>query len=431
MSLFSPARRRLPAVFLAAMLALSCAGCGQNSPAGLEYDDSIVVPAGAPDTPFACNALPDTFFPLQDGFYRFDVTTLSEENGLLLCYGDWASARLVPLCSQPNCPHSDAGCTAFFAGEWWIAAAAKGHLLLEQPLYSTDGLPLEEVAVWRVSADGSSREQLATLPESTAMGGTSAGVIVAECSEGFWCLSYQWRKDGSGFEKNELLFYSYSCGKIKTVCELPADQYILQDYGVYNNRFYYENADGLYAIDLTTGEISGPLYTRSAFPGPDTAGQNLLRRGGTLYIADDADYALYTLELETPGAQPVLRCTADALLEDELHQLSIIDALGSRMVVRRYNGQWAVDLDTGELTAVQAAGLDPEGAPYYPELAAPPAEGSDWLLMYGYLRQQTQQSLGQDGTLYSSTIPQYVPCRVSRSDYLCGVLTLQELDSAL
>lgn len=420
-TLFLPRIRQAAALLLAAVLAACCAGCSRVDSAGPEYDDSIAVPVCTQDSPLAGIQSSGEVFCTQNGFYWFDASKMYEENYLLLRYGDWDSARLAPLCSQPNCTHSDAGCSAFYEGEWFIAAVCEDGLLLGQMLHASDGTPLDETAVWRVSSDGVQKERLAATLQS--------GVVLAACSEGFWYLNYSFRDDDGALERLDLLFYEYESEKSKLVSELPAEL-IYCTYGIYNNRFYYET-DSLYAVQLTTGQRSGPLYTRTAFPGVDTAGQNLLRRGGTLYIADDATYSLYTLDLDTAGAQPVLRCRVDSLLEDELHQLELVDVQGDRAVVRRYDGQWAVDLDTGALTAIQAAGVDPDGTPFYPELAAQPLDGSAWLLMYGYIRQQPYQYLDEDGTLYSGMTPRYIPCRFDRMDYLNGVVTIQELDSAL
>lgn len=414
--------RRSAALLLAAALAACCAGCGRVGSPGPEYDDSIVVPVCTQDSPLAGGQPSDEVFCTQNGFYWFDVSKMYEEGYLLLRYGDWESARLAPLCSQPNCTHSDAGCSAFYEGEWAIAAVAEDYLLLSQTLYASDGTPLGEAAVWRVSSDGVRKERLVTTP-------LLSSAILAACDEGFWYLSYQLRDDGSALDRLDLVFYEYASGKRKLVSELPAEL-IYCTYGVYNNRFYYET-DSLYAVDLTTGQRSGPLYTRTAFPGVDTAGQNLLRRGGMLYISDDATYSLYTLDLDTPGAQPVLRCRVDSLLEEEPHQLLLVDAQGDRAVVQRYDGQWAVNLNSGDLTAIQATGVDPDGVPFYPELVAQPSDGSAWLLMHGYIRQQPYQHLNEDGTLLSGMMPRYVPCRFDRMDYLNGIVTIQELDCVL
>lgn len=160
---------RLIPVFLAALMLTACGAKGSSSAAPASGPASGGQAASiqylGPHFPFGCGT--------SSGYYY--LTTL-DGGASLLRYVDYATRQDVPLCSQPNCAHSDEKCPA-----WFACGGTPSNVFAtdEQVFVLFSGSPWDSFAfetygqaalpqVFVLEPDGSNRRQLARFDAAEA-----------------------------------------------------------------------------------------------------------------------------------------------------------------------------------------------------------------------------------------------------------------------
>lgn len=152
------------------LLALLFAGCSKKEVSGIVYvnleQNSDQYVAGEDHQPY-WNDLGASFASnitkAKEGYYHYDWSRR------LLCYYDLQTAQSVPLCNQPDCEHDNENCNGFIDYETTIDCLKYyyGYLYVI-------GRNENDVCVYRISRDGTVRENIGTIV-------TVEGRCVASC----------------------------------------------------------------------------------------------------------------------------------------------------------------------------------------------------------------------------------------------------------
>lgn len=134
------------AIFIALAAAI-LAGCGKNN----GFDDEL----SAQSTTFACDS--PEIAVTNDGVYYTEMENGTNYSLALLMYYDFNKKVSVPLCSDPQCSHTDANiCVAAFEGNPIGLFVNSKHNVLQCAEISNS-------AVYEVGLDGSGRETVGEL----------------------------------------------------------------------------------------------------------------------------------------------------------------------------------------------------------------------------------------------------------------------------
>lgn len=110
--------------------------------------------------------------PLNCEFDSFNFIVSGEEGYYLLCdglIGYWDGEidhKATPLCKRPDCSHCTDECTAFISGAYKKMFYIDGALYLFSSFGRKDPVTkAEEIPLWKVAADGSSKERVLYVKE--------------------------------------------------------------------------------------------------------------------------------------------------------------------------------------------------------------------------------------------------------------------------
>lgn len=157
--------KRTIGLLLALILVLSLAACGSN---GLEQAAVIEVNTEqdnpgyveGEDYQTAVGMYGNSFaarFTKGEGGYYYDLFG----PGSLLMFYDENAGVAVPVCDRPNCPHTGGDCNAYLGCFRGIEHMQyyDGNLYV----FGYEGVDISNVDLYRISADGSTREKLGTV----------------------------------------------------------------------------------------------------------------------------------------------------------------------------------------------------------------------------------------------------------------------------
>lgn len=181
-------KKRLAAALFSCLLLAGCGAPGAGAPA---KGEAICFLSSDPPRGSANEA----------GYYYF----AKDENGnSLLRFVDYATLQDVPLCSQPNCTHSDETCPAWFA---WGGAEPSVHAAEETLYILFPGAPWESWAfetygekalprIEKCGLDGSERKELVRFGASEAFSS-----MPAADGENLYAVVTEYRSTGEPVKK--------------------------------------------------------------------------------------------------------------------------------------------------------------------------------------------------------------------------------------
>lgn len=101
-----------------------------------------------------------------DGFYSMQY---NEDWTGCLMFSDYATQQTVPLCSQPNCEHDTASCTAWFGDPYNIPRILTNGEKLVYCYLGMSGMATEQAFLETAAMDGSARTTIYTFPANETL----------------------------------------------------------------------------------------------------------------------------------------------------------------------------------------------------------------------------------------------------------------------